>query len=102
MPPALQRCKTRLQDSLNEHLHFHPNEESLIEHAGHTGTAGRTRIKLVASEMRTRLKSSAKHAKALGKAAVIEAQIRAGLFASRQLIKLAKRIERKTEKIRHA
>ncbi|CAG0949515.1 hypothetical protein MTYP_00104 [Methylophilaceae bacterium] len=103
---AKSRLKQALADKKNfcaEHLSLHANHtESFSDHAGHTGTAARTRLKLIAQGVSERLHVSASRARTMGRAAMIEMEVRVGLFASRQLIRLARRIERKAEKIRHA
>jgi hypothetical protein len=78
-----------LDDKRNLRDEWH---ETLADHAG---TATRQRMRLVAKGLASHLHDTAKEIKVRGRYAVGQVSARMALLASRKLITIAKRIERK-------
>lgn len=73
--------------------------ETLAGHACHIGTGARQRVRLVAAGLARRLHDTAEKATLRGRHAVSQASARMALRASRELITMAERIERKARAI---
>lgn len=74
--------------------------ETYGDHARRSNMARRERIKLIVQGFRQRFSRSAKNSRTIARSTIREVGAQVGLLASRKLISLAKRIEKKAEAIR--
>lgn len=74
--------------------------ETYGEHARRTNMAKRERIKLIVQGFRQRFSHSAKNSRTIARSTIREVGAQVGLLASRKLLSLARRIEKKAEAIR--
>lgn len=77
-------------------------QETFGELAQHSGMAVCERFKLVVEGLHERVGRSGKSPRRLARRALRELGAQAGLFASRRLVRLAERIERRAEALRHS
>lgn len=76
--------------------------ETYGDHAARSGMAARQRLKLVVQELRKRIRQSASGSKKGVRGVIRNIEAEFGLFASRKLHGLARRIEQKVESIRRS
>ncbi|HEY8119451.1 MAG TPA: hypothetical protein VIE91_09445 [Methylophilaceae bacterium] len=69
--------------------------ETLADHAKYFGASSRQRAKMVARELANRLHSSLSEAKTMGRSTLKQVGVRLAKRTSRELIKLADKIEQK-------
>ena len=74
--------------------------ETLAEHARHTGTGTRQRVRLVVAGLASRLHASVEEASMVGRRIDKRVGVRMVLLASRKLVAIADKIERKARSIR--
>lgn len=77
-------------------------EETYGDYAQGSRMAARARLRLVIDEFGAHVHQSARRGRQVARRAVRELSAQAGLLASRKLIRLAQRIERKAEAIRRS
>ncbi|MEZ0231550.1 MAG: hypothetical protein ACAH12_01820 [Methylophilaceae bacterium] len=97
----LQKIRSLANEILDRAPHPHGEwQETLADHARHTGTGARQRIKLVAKGLIKELHASASAAKNKGKRIVRKTEAHVVMLASHKLHEFAQKLEQKANALK--